>query len=118
MDRKAATDPDTLLTPNQLAQHLRTLSGGASPIGVKRLRAEIRAGRLRASRVGYWNWIRFGDFLDWLEAMQIQPEPTVEDRVDQRVKKQLRRETALPWTQKHRSPRPEKGARSDEEGGA
>lgn len=92
MHRNAATDPDTLLTPNQLVEHLRTLSGGATPIGVKRLRAEIRAGRLRAARIGSWNWVRFGDFLDWLEQMQIEIEPSVEQRVEQRVKVQIHRE--------------------------
>ena len=95
MYRRAATDPDTLLTPNQLAERLRALSDGATPIGVKRLRAEIRAGRLRASRVGSWHWIRYGDFLDWFESMQVEAEPSVEDRVEKRVKMQIHRESEL-----------------------
>ena len=93
--QRVATDPDTIFTPNQLAEHLRVLSGGSTPIGARRLRAEIRAGRLRASRVGSWNWIRFGDFLQWFDSMQVEAESSVTDRVEQRVKMQLRREGKL-----------------------
>ena len=95
MQRIPATDPDTLFTPNQLVARLRVLSGGKRSIGIKRIRTDIRSCRLRASRGGSWNWIRWGDFLDYLESMQVKAEPTVERRVEQRVKARLRRENDL-----------------------
>ena len=95
LTRTPATDPDATFTPNQLSQHLRRISGGASPIGPKRIRVEIHAGEMKASLVGSWYRIRWGDFLDYLERKRVQPEPSVKDRVDQRVDAQLRRESRV-----------------------
>ena len=95
LPRIPSIDPDAIFTPNQLCERLRVLSGGANPIGVKHLRAEIRAGRLRASRVRSWTWIRFGDFLDWFEEQRIDTKLSVADRVDRRVKMQIHREGQL-----------------------
>ena len=93
--RTPATDPDATFTPNQLVDHLRALSGGASPIGVKRIRVEIHAGRLRAARVGTWYWIKFSDFLAWLDDMRVEPDPSTQGRVESRVSAQLRREDRI-----------------------
>ena len=73
--RSPRTDPDATFTPNQLVEHLRALSGGAAPIGAKRLRSEIHAGRLKAARVGSWYRIRWQDFCDWFEKQTVEATP-------------------------------------------
>jgi hypothetical protein len=96
MDQLAATDPDGLFTPNALAAHLRELTNGRTNIGPKTIRAAIHCGDLQASRLGKrWLRVRWVDFIVWVDSKRVEPEPSVTDRVERRVKMQIHREGQL-----------------------
>lgn len=67
-----------------------------SGISPRRLRLAVKAGTLRGYTADTaWVRIFWRDFEAWLESTRFVPGPTVEDRVEQRVDEQIRRESSL-----------------------
>ncbi len=86
---------DPYFTPNGLVRYQKRVAPDTPPVGADPIRRAAKRGDLTSIRTGKWFRIRLSDFYDWLEDMQVESEPSVEDRVEQRVKIQLSQDSRL-----------------------
>ena len=76
--------PSAILTPRALVARLRELSGERrAPIGERAIRRAVRAGHLRAARIGNRDLIQWSDYLAWYGSLIPEPVALPPDRAAQ-----------------------------------
>ena len=94
--RTVTIHPEARLTPNNLAEVLRELSGNRCAPSARKFREAIVRGELRAKREGHWTWIRWADALAYLEGdLAVCPDEQREQRARQNAGEACRRGDSL-----------------------